>query len=256
MQRYALRDDQWDSIKDFLPGRVGHVGCTAADNRLFVEAVIYRYRTGIPWRDLPERFGSGKAVHKRYRRWCKSGVFKRIFKLLSLEMDAEYVSIDSSCVRAHQHSAGALKKADEGPEDQAIGRSRGGLTTKIHAVVDALGNPVALSLTPGQAADIAEVQPLLEDNEIEAENCLGDKSYDGDGFVGWLEGRGTKPVIPPKANRKTPRKTDFALYRERNLVERFFNKIKNYRAIATRFDKYASTFLAGVLLVSIILWLN
>ena len=111
MQRHTLRDDQWDKIKDFLPGRVGHVGGTAANNRLFVEAVIYRYRTGCPWRDLPERFGSGKAVHRRYRRWCEAGVFDRIFKALSLDMDLEYVSLDSTSVRAHQHSTGALKKS-------------------------------------------------------------------------------------------------------------------------------------------------
>ena len=69
MHRYALRDDQWNKIKYFLPGREGHVGGTAADNRLFVDAVIYRYRTGIPWRDLPERYGHWKATHRRYRRW-------------------------------------------------------------------------------------------------------------------------------------------------------------------------------------------
>src|SRR2546421_12584434 len=70
MRRYALRDDQWDRIKDFLPGREGHVGGTAADNRLFVEAVLYRYRTGIPWRDLPVRFGDWKIVHQRFGRWA------------------------------------------------------------------------------------------------------------------------------------------------------------------------------------------
>ena len=80
MRRYALRDHQWERIKDFLPGRDGHVGGTAADNRLFVEAVLYRYRAGIPWRDLPERFGDWKIVHQRFGRWAKSGVFERIFK--------------------------------------------------------------------------------------------------------------------------------------------------------------------------------
>jgi len=110
MQRYAMRDDERARIKDFLPGRDGHVGGTAADNRLFVEALIYRYRTGIPWRDLPERYGAWKPTHKRYRRWCESGVFARIFETLVLEADAEYMSIDSTSVRAHQHSAGAQKK--------------------------------------------------------------------------------------------------------------------------------------------------
>jgi transposase len=110
MRRYALRDDQWDRIKGFLPGRESHVGGTAADNRLFVEAVVYRYRSGIPWRDLPERFGDWKIVCQRFNRWAKSGVFERIFKLLASDHDNEYMMIDATIVRAHQHSAGARKK--------------------------------------------------------------------------------------------------------------------------------------------------
>ena len=128
------------------------------------------------------------------------------------------------------------------------------MTTKIHAVVDALGNPVALSLTPGQAADITEAEPLLE--RLKPEALLADKGYDSDALVETLKERGIEPVIPSKANRKMPRETDFALYRERNLVERFFNKIKHYRGIATRFDKLATTFLTGVLLVCVLIWLN
>ena len=128
------------------------------------------------------------------------------------------------------------------------------MTTKIYAVVDALGNPVALSLTPGQAADITQAQALL--GGLEPNALLADKRYDSDALVADLNEREITPVIPPKANRKAPRETDFALYCERNLVERFFNKIKHYRAIATRFDKLASTFLAGVLLVCVLIWLN
>ena len=107
MRRYAIRDDQWDRIKDILPGRNGHVGVTAKDNRLFVDAVIYRYRAGIPWRDLPERFGDWKAVHRRFSRWARSGVWRRMFELLAADADNEYAMIDSTTVRAHQHSAGA-----------------------------------------------------------------------------------------------------------------------------------------------------
>jgi len=158
--------------------------------------------------------------------------------------------------QAYVHISTVPALSKKAGDDQAIGRSRGGLTAKIHAVVDALGNPIAISLTPWQTADITEAQPLIEESGIYPDNFLADKAYDGDGLIAWLESRKTQPVIPPKANRKMPRETDFALYRERNLVEKFFNKIKQYRAIATRFDKCASTFLAGVLLVSIILWLN
>lgn len=110
MKRYALRDDQWERIKDLLPGREGHVGVNAKDNRLFVEAVLYRYRAGIPWRDLPERFGSWKNIHTRFSRWATSGVWEKVFISLATDADNEYAMLDSTIVRAHQHSAGALKK--------------------------------------------------------------------------------------------------------------------------------------------------
>jgi transposase len=110
MRRYALRDDQWERIKDWLPGRVGHVGGTAADNRLFVEAVLYRYRAGVPWRDLPERFGNWKNVHRRGSRWGQTQVWEKVFQHLAGEADNEYAMIDSTIVRAHQHRAGAQKK--------------------------------------------------------------------------------------------------------------------------------------------------
>ena len=113
---------------------------------------------------------------------------------------------------------------------------------------------MAISLTPGQAHDITQAVPLLD--HVEPEALLADKGYDSDALVATLVTRGITPVIPPKANRNEPRKTDFALYRERNLVERFFCKIKQYRAIATRYDKLANTFLAAVALVCIVLWLN
>jgi transposase len=110
MRRYALHDDQWERIKDLLPGRKGHVGANAKNNRLFVEAVLWRYRSGAPWRDLPERFGDWNNTHRRFSRWAKTGVWERIFKHLSADPDNEYAMIDSTIVRAHQHSAGAPKK--------------------------------------------------------------------------------------------------------------------------------------------------
>jgi transposase len=110
MRRYALRDDQWKRIEDILPGYKDSVGVTAKDNRLFVEAVLYRYRAGIPWRDLPERFGNFRIIHTRHTRWSKKGVWKKVFELLAEDADNEYKMIDATIVRAHQHSAGAKKK--------------------------------------------------------------------------------------------------------------------------------------------------
>jgi len=108
--RYGLRDDQWARMAELLPGRVGHVGGTARDNRRFVEAVLYRYRAGIPWRDLPERLGGWKNTHTRFGRWARSGVWERVFGALSADADNEYAMLDATIVRAHQHSAGARKK--------------------------------------------------------------------------------------------------------------------------------------------------
>lgn len=137
-EQYGLRDDQWERIKDWLPGREGDVGATAKDNRLFVEAVLYRYRAGVPWCALPERFGDFRVIHTRFSRWSKRGIWERVFKTLAEDADNEYAMIDATIVRAHQHSSGA---AGSSAEEEAIGRSVGGLSTKIHAVVDALGNP-------------------------------------------------------------------------------------------------------------------
>src|SRR3974390_27871 len=109
VRRHPLRNDQWERIENLLPGREGTVGATAKDNRLFVEAVLYRYRAGIPWRDLPERFGDFRIVHTRFSRWSKTGVWARVFEHLAQDADNEYAMIDATIVRAHQHSAGAQK---------------------------------------------------------------------------------------------------------------------------------------------------
>lgn len=106
-RRYALRDDQWERIKDLLTGRPGTVGVTAKNNRLFLEAVLYRFRACIPWRDLPESFADFRVVHTRFSRWSKTGVWEQVFLALSASADNEYVAIDATIVRAHQHSAGA-----------------------------------------------------------------------------------------------------------------------------------------------------
>jgi transposase len=252
MRRYALRDDQWDRIKDLLPGRPGSVGVTAADNRLFVDAVLDRYRAGIPWRDLPERFGDWNNTHRRFSRWAKSGVWQRVFERLAGDADNDYAMIDSTIVRAHQHSAGARK--DPG-EDQAIGRSRGGLSTKIHALVDALGNPVGFHLTGGEAHDLVGADHLLPD--MQAEALIADKAFDADKrVIEPLTAAGKTVVIPPKSNRRSPRTYDRDLYKARHLIENFFARLKQFRAIATRYDKTARNFLAAIYLAASVVWLN
>ncbi|WP_416340579.1 IS5 family transposase [Rivihabitans pingtungensis] len=250
-KRYALSDAQWERIKDLLPGQAGQPGATAKNNRLFVDAVLYRYRAGIPWRDLPARFGDFRVVHTRHSRWSRTGVWQRVFEALAQDADNEYAMIDSTIVRAHQHSAGA-KRGD--PDKQALGRSRGGLSTKIHATVDALGNPTGFLLTPGQAHDLQGADALLKDTPAQA--VIADKAYDAHArLIKPLLDKGKIVVIPSRVTNRQPREHDRDLYKARHLIENFFARLKQYRAIATRYDKTACNFLGAVYLAAAMVWL-
>ena len=247
MDRMVLRDDQWERIARLVPGKVGDSGRSGANNRLFVEAVLWIVRVGAPWRDLPQDFGNWNSVFQRFRRWVRSGVFDQLFGALSTDADFEYVIVDGTIVRVHQHGTGARG----GTKTQAIGRSRGGLTTKIVALVDALGNLVRFVLLPGQRHDSVGVAPLLTDLDFAA--LLADKAVDSDGFRTELDNRGAVAVIPPKANRVTTIPCDFEMYKWRHLVENFFCQIKEFRRIATRYDKTDTSFAAMVHLVGSVL---
>ena len=148
---------------------------TARDNRLFVEAVLYRYRAGIPWRDLPSRFGDFRVIHTRHMRWSKSGVWEKVFRHLAADADNEYAMIDATIIRVHQHGAGA-KGGTQQPKASAA--PEGGLSTKIHATCDALGNPTGFHLTPGHASDLAGVEALLPQLLKHIHALLADKAYD------------------------------------------------------------------------------
>src|SRR5262245_21527803 len=145
---------------------------------------------------------------------------------------------------------GRKKKAG----DQALGRSRGGFSTKLNVAVDALGNPVELKLTPGQTHDIVAAEAMVEEHD--PEYLIADKGFDSEAFIDHLEKQGIKVVIPPRSNRKTPRDYDPQLYKERNLVERFINRIKHYRRVATRYEKLARNFLGFVQVAAIMVLLR
>ena len=139
MDRLVLSDAAWERIAPLIIGRPDQKGSTGRDNRMFVEGVLWIVRTGSPWRDLPETFGDWNSVFRRFSRWSIKGVWYRIFEAMSDDPDFEYLIVDSTIVRAHQHAAGAKKG---GLKIRRIGRSRGSLSTKIHMAVRGLGCPV------------------------------------------------------------------------------------------------------------------
>lgn len=144
MDRFILMDAQWAKMKQHCLGKATDPGRTGMDGRLFLEAVLWIARTGSPWRDLPARFGNWNTVFTRYRYWVKDDIFKRIFDAVLDDPDIEYAMIDGTIVKIHRHGQGA----EGGTQSQAIGKSKGGLTTKIVALTDALGNLVRFVLLP------------------------------------------------------------------------------------------------------------
>ena len=228
---FVISNELWEKIAPMLPGKAGDPGATGYDNRLFMEAVVWRVRTGGPWRDLPKAFGKWNTVFRRFRRCAKAGVFERLFNAINGEPDLECAMIDGTIVQAHQKASGAKG----GTRHQAIGRSRGGLSTKIVGMDDALGNLFRFLLLPGQAHDMKGVAPLIRDVPFGA--LLADKAFDVDWLLQELDERGAIAVIPPKANRKMQKDYNTHMYKWRHLVENYFAKIKKFRGIATRYDE-------------------
>ncbi|MFF0953207.1 IS5 family transposase [Rhizobium leguminosarum] len=249
----ALRDDQWERIRSFVPGGTRGKRGPRTNNRLFLDALLWMARSGGRWRDLPERLGDYRSVKRRYYRWIEMGVLDEMLAVLAREADLEWLMIDSTIVRAHQHAAGA-RKVKGGPDAQGLGRSRGGLSTKIHAATEALGLPVRLIASPGQRNDIAFAHDLVDG--IQAAATIADKGYDADHLCDKITETGADVVIPPKRNRKLQRHYDADLYKERNRIERFFNKLKQFRRVATRYDKLLANFMGFVKLAAIAIWLK
>ena len=177
MIRHRLSDGQWARIEHLLPGKPGDPGRSGDDNRLFVDAIVWMAKTGSPWRDLPPFFGKWNSVFQRFNRWCKASVFTAVMEHLK-DPDLGMLLLDSTIIRAHQHAAGAEGSS---AESEALGRSRGGFSTKVHVACDGLGKPVTILLTPGQDHDVTQGPALIADTE--AKKIIADKAYDSDAFV-------------------------------------------------------------------------
>jgi transposase len=174
----------------------------------------------------------------------------RVFEAFTAEADDEWNMIDATINRAHQHAAGARRG-----EETAIGKSRGGRSTKVHAVCDAHGNPVRFSVTEGQTNDAAEAPELLSD--VDGEVVIADKAYDSAAIRDQIAGLGATPVIPYRECTKSrPYAFDKELYKARHLVENMFARLKQMRAFATRYDKLKRNYKAMVALACSVLWVR
>ena len=247
MPRLMLSDEHWSKLLKSLQyyGRD-----LKRDLRMTVEGMLYRMRTGCPWRDLPKEFGNWNKVYKRFNAWAASGKWLKIFNHLMDEPDLEWVFIDGSYAKAHQHSAGAATAGDE-----AIGKSRAGNTSKIHLAVDACGLPITFDLTGGQVNDCSQAASLIAKVQG-AETIIADKGYDSEAIRAQVKQQGSQVVIPRKRNSlKGNADLDRGLYRHRHLVENAFARLKHFRAVASRFDKLKRNYESVIAMACAFLWL-
>ena len=246
MPRTMLNDQHWSKLTNILRNFRIYL---KPKLRFFVEAILYRIRTGCPWRDLPKEFGKPNSIFKKYSRWSKKSKFMEILKLLAINADVEWVFVDGSHVRAHQHATGI--------SDQAISKSIGGNSSKIHLAVDANGNPIEFIITDGTTHDVKVAPELISQLDLKDTDAVcADKGYDSDTLRAQIMATATKANIPRKSNTKSNNDhMDWYLYEIRHLVENTFARLKQFRGIATRYDKLKRNYESAVALACIFIWL-
>lgn len=245
-----ISKELWDKIYSYLRCLKGLHVKDEPRVRRFMEGVWYVLRTGCQWRLLPYYYGHWRQIHRRYKAWSDRGIWSDLMSFVS-DVDVQTVMIDATIVRAHTCASGYTK---DGNEDQALGRSKGGFTTKIHALVDGLGNPIKFLLTGGNRNDITQAAELLKEQHDTV--VLADKGYDSQELIDTLHKQGCCPVIPSRKNAKCPREIDKELYKERFMIEAFFSKLKHFRRIFPRFDKTTSAFSGFLHLAGAIIWMR
>ncbi|MBK1976572.1 MULTISPECIES: IS5 family transposase [Brevundimonas] len=248
---YWLTDEQMARLEPFFPKSHGK---PRVDDRRVLSGIIFVNRNGLRWRDAPAAYGPHKTLYNRWKRWSEAGVFVRMMEGLSgAQTERRTVMIDATYLKAHRTASSLRGK--KGGLGRLIGRTKGGMNTKLHAVTDANGRPISLFMTAGQVSDYTGAAALL-DSLPRAQWLLGDRGYDADWFRDALQAKGITPCIPGRKTRTEPIRYDKRRYKRRNRIEIMFGRLKDWRRVATRYDRCPTVFLSAIALAATVLfWL-
>ncbi|MBF0852429.1 IS5 family transposase [Gluconobacter sp. R75690] len=248
---FWLTDEQMDRLRPFFPKSHGR---PCVDDRRVLSGIIFVNRNGMRWRDAPREYGPHKTLYNRWKRWGDMGIFMRMMDGLSAaKAETQTIMIDATYLKAHR-TASSLRLKKGNPR-RLIGRTKGGMNTKLHAITDQNGRPLSFFMTAGQISDYTGATALL-DSLPAAQWMLGDRGYDADWFRDALEEKGIKPCIPGRKSRGKPVKYDKRKYKRRNRIEIMFGRLKDWRRVATRYDRCPNVFFSAICLAAtVIFWI-